>query len=289
MQQPWAVNDLRQAAGPTDDASSDPRIPGSIERALRIYTEALRAAFPERVYAVSLYGSLALGGFSERTSDIDFVTVMVGHVTEDDQAAIRALHRDILHADRWMSRLDGEYVELDQIRQGELDAPALFVEHGKLAGRREVSRVGWLTLTRYGIGVVGPPPATFAPEVAWPDLEREMWYNLHGYWMPRAQSRLLFLSSLWVAFAVLTLCRIVYTLDSRTVTSKPAAAAYALGVLPTEWHRLIREALRLHGDPAAPSLYRSCLARASEVRRFIRATVKYCEGRYGQGMAYAVD
>lgn len=289
MRQPWAVNDLRQAAGPTEDTSSDPRIPVSIERALRIYTETLRAAFPERVYAVSLYGSAALGGFSERTSDIDFLTVMVGHVTEEDQATIRALHRDILHADRWVSRLDGEYVELDQIRQGELDAPALFVEHGNLAGRREVSRAGWLTLSRYGIGVVGPPPATFVPEVAWPDLEREMWYNLHEYWMPRARSRLLFLSSIWVAFAVLTLCRIVYTLDYRTVTSKPAAAAYALGILPVEWHRLIREALRLHDGPAAPPLYRSHLARASEARRFIRTTVKYCDARYGRGAAYAVD
>lgn len=263
-----------------DSLLLDPRIPANLRPVLRVYVDALHQMFPERIYALSLYGSLALGGFVERTSDIDFLTVMVGQISEDDQAAIRTLHQKLCRVDRRAHRLDGEYTELEQIETGERDTPCLFVAHGILTGRREVSKAGWMTLLQCGVSVIGPEPATFIPDVPWEDLEQEMWKNLHAYWSPKAASRWLFLSSAWVAFAVLTLCRILYTMDRHTVISKPAAAEYALGVLPVEWHRLIHEALRLHTGEPRLSLYISRIARASEVRRFVRAVVQLCSEQF---------
>ncbi len=275
-----AVNDSTDASGLPDGTLSDSRLPADLLPVLGAYVDALHAAFPERVYALSLYGSLALGGFVKRTSDIDFVTVMVGQISEDDQLVIRTLHRALCHVSRWASRLDGEYVELDQIEAGELDTPCLFVADGSLAGRREVSKAGWLTLLQCGVSVIGPEPAAFIPDVPWADLEQEMWSNLNFYWLPKANSRWLFLSSAWVAFAVLTLCRILYTMGRHSVTSKPAAAQYAQGILPDKWHRLIREALRLHSGEPGLSLYVSRFGRAAETRRFVHAIVQLCSERF---------
>jgi hypothetical protein len=264
----------------SDGALPDSRVPACLRNALHVYVTALRATFPERVYALSLYGSLALGGFVERASDIDFLTVMVGQISEDDQLAIKTLHQKLRRVDSWASRLDGEYAELDQIEAGGLDTPCLFVASGSLAGRREVSKVGWLTLVQCGISVIGPEPAAFIPDVPWVDVEQEMRNNLGVYWAPKADSRWLFLSSAWVAFAVLTLCRILYTMDRHAVTSKPAAAQYALRILPAQWHPLIREALRVHSGEPRLSLYMSRVARASETRRFVRAIVQLCGERF---------
>lgn len=275
-----AVNDNTDASGLPDGTLSDSRLPADLLPVLGAYVDALHAAFPERVYALSLYGSLALGGFVKRTSDIDFVTVMVGQISEDDQLVIRALHRALCHVSRWASRLDGEYVELDQIEAGELDTPCLFIADGRLAGRREVSKAGWLTLVQCGISIIGPGPATFVPDISWADLEQEMCYDLGAYLAPKADSRWLFLSSAWVTFAVLTLCRILYTMDRHAVASKPAAAEYALGILPDKWHRLIREALRLHSGEPGLSLYMSRVVRAGETRRFVRAIVQLCSERF---------
>jgi len=254
----------------------DARIPARLRPALGAYVDSLHEAFPDRVYAVSLYGSLALGGFVERASNIDFLTVMVGQISEDDQIVIKTLHQQLRRVDRWASRLDGEYAELDQIEAGELDTPCLFVADGSLAGRREVSKAGWLTLVQCGITVIGPEPAAFIPNVPWADLQQEMAYNLDVYWAPKAASRWLFLSSAWVAFAVLTLCRILYTMDNHAVTSKSAAAEYALGILPAEWHQLIHEALRVHTREPRLSLYMSRVTRARETRRFVQAIVQLC-------------
>jgi predicted nucleotidyltransferase len=274
------ANDTPGAFGPSDGALPDSRVPACLRNALHVYVTALRATFPERVYAVSLYGSLALGGFVERSSNIDFLTVMVGQISEEDQLAIKTLHQKLRHLDPWASRLDGEYAELDQIEAGELDTPCLFVAGGSLAGRREVSKADWLTLVQCGISVIGPEPAAFIPDVPWVDLEQEMCNNLGVYWAPKADSRWLFLSSAWVAFAVLTLCRILYTMDRHAVKSKQGAAEYALGILPEEWHRLIREALRVHSSEPGLSLYMSRVARASETRRFVRAIVQLCSERF---------
>lgn len=271
-----------QAPEARDDRPYDARIPGELFPLLRTYVDALHTCFPERVYALSLYGSLALGDFVQRISDIDFLTVMVGPISEDEQTVIKTLHQELRPADRWAARMDGEYAELEQIEAGEFDAPCLFVADGRLAGRRDVNKAGWLTLIQHGISIIGPEPAAFIPDVLWADLEQEMWTNLYGYWLPKADSRWLFLSSTWVAFAVLTLCRIVYTMERHTVTSKSAAAAYARDALPTEWDRLIREAERLRsGTPGLP-LYRSRFARAQETRSFVRAVVQLCEDRFGR-------
>jgi hypothetical protein len=258
----------------------DSRIPARLCPALGAYVYALHEAFPERVYALSLYGSLALGGFVERTSNIDFLTVMVGQISEDDQLAIKALHQQLRRVDRWTSRLDGEYAELNQIEAGELDIPCLFVAHGSLAGRCEVSKVSWLTLVQCGISVIGPEPAAFIPDVPWADLEQEMCYDLDVYWAPKAASRWLFLSSAWVAFAVLTLCRILYTMDRHAVTSKPTAAEYALGILPAEWHHLIHEALRVHTSEGGRSFYATRVERAVATRRFVLMAVELCHDRH---------
>jgi hypothetical protein len=272
-----------EATEARDDALTDARIPDELRPILRTYVDALHASFPERVYAVSLYGSLALGDFALRVGDIDFLTVMVGRISEDDQAVIKALHQKLRSAGRWASRMDGEYAELGQIAAGELSAPCLFVADGQLAGRREVSKAGWLTLLQSGISVIGPEPVAFIPDVPWIDLEQEMWTNLYVYWLPKADSRWLFLSSTWVTFAVLTLCRILYTMERHAVTPKSAAAAYALGALPVEWHRVIHEALRLRSDKPELPLYGSRVARAGETRRFIGMIVRLCEERFAEG------
>ncbi len=48
-------------------------------------------------------------------------------------------------------------------------------------------------------------------------------------------------------YAVLTMCRMLHTLEHGVIVSKPAAARWALETLPSEWHELIARALRRRG------------------------------------------
>ncbi|NOU75332.1 DUF4111 domain-containing protein [Paenibacillus sp. LMG 31458] len=45
--------------------------------------------------------------------------------------------------------------------------------------------------------------------------------------------------------AVLTLGKIAFTLEHRTIVTKDEGGYYLLEKLPSEWHRLVNEALRI--------------------------------------------
>ena len=49
------------------------------------------------------------------------------------------------------------------------------------------------------------------------------------------------------AYAVLTLCRILYSFRKGAIVSKPRAAKWAIEHLPEEWREIIRQALDIGG------------------------------------------
>jgi hypothetical protein len=86
--------------------------------------------------------------------------------------------------------------------------------------------------------------------------------NLERYWAPKARRRLLWLDERWVHFGVTTLARILYTLETGELASKPEAVAWLRPRLPEVDALLDR---------------RGRLSRAVAARRFVRARID--EGR----------
>ena len=65
-------------------------------------------------------------------------------------------------------------------------------------------------------------------------------------------------------YAVLTLCRSLYSHTHGTVVSKPKAAEWALSALPDRWHAVIAEALAANAGGSADSLDLNTIARFIE-------------------------
>src|SRR5689334_4701735 len=111
---------------------------------------------------VYLYGSLAVGDFTPHRSDIDVVVVTAGALTDEQAAALQALHTDL--AARWvpwgaelevsyipqpaLRRYDPATARYPSIQRGE----TLVVEQHDLGGiiQRHVLR-------EHGITLAGPP------------------------------------------------------------------------------------------------------------------------------------
>ncbi len=91
--------------------------------------------------------------------------------------------------------------------------------------------------------VVGPDPYTLIDPVD-PDAMRRAAATIAGTWLNQAQHDPAWLT--WLrsrrhqAFVVLTLCRLLYTLDTGTLASKPAAAQWAQKALGRRWVGLIK-------------------------------------------------
>ncbi|MGH2537958.1 MAG: aminoglycoside adenylyltransferase domain-containing protein [Candidatus Promineifilaceae bacterium] len=237
-----------------------------------------RAILGGRFVGLYLYGSLASGGFEPGRSDVDFLVVSDGPLPAELTPALQALHSR-LGADHpdWAARLEGSYIPRPALRRHD---PAqarhlhLAIEaNGQL--RLEAHASDWIfqrhILREQGVVLAGPPPATFIDPVGPADLRRAVLDILAEWWagMPADPAPLQGLG--YPAYAVLTMCRALYTLEHGALVTKAAAARWAQQALGPPWADLIGRALAGRPEDAAVSLaealdfIRFTLARSREV------------------------
>lgn len=194
-----------------------------------------------------LLGSLALGDFQPRTSDLDLLIVTHGALSDEIIAALRDLHQRFdQSASVWAARLDIIYIPQDVLREP-FPTGARFptVEWPGLLALAPLES-GWPiqrhTLREYGVVVSGPDPRALLGPVPPDDLRRASAATVEE-WHAQAHS-----DPEWVArlreashrtFVALTLCRLLYTLATGSAASKPAAARWVARTLAPRWSNLI--------------------------------------------------
>jgi hypothetical protein len=102
----------------------------------------------------------------------------------------------------------------------------------------------WMNVLASGRTLHGPTPTTFLPpitsEMLFEALVREVAYLRKEIAKPASKWRN---KRFYRAYAVLTLCRILYSSRFGDVVSKTRAGRWALQTLPSRWHSLIRSAM----------------------------------------------
>ena len=214
-----------------------------------------RAVLGTQLRAMYLSGSLALGDFSPGSSDIDFVVVTEAEVSEEAFDGLRALHTRFNAGDSpWATEVEAAYIPRADLRRYD---PA-HACHPHIQRGPEESLVwdqlasDWVLqrhiLRARGIVVAGPPPDTLIDPVSADEMRRAVAELMRVWWgmMPVDPAPLQRRG--YQAYAVLTMCRILSTLDEGTVASKPAAARWAQGALGGRWDGLIARALAWRKD-----------------------------------------
>src|SRR5206468_1611515 len=92
---------------------------------------------------------------------------------------------------------------------------------------------------------------------------------LHGWWTPTPTCRRWLDNPFYRSYAVLTMCRMHYTLQYGVVVSKPLAARWAEATLDARWRPLIQAALAWSSD-IVPDLRSSCVSCMAGGRRRLR-------------------
>lgn len=255
-------------------------VPDPIQPLLEMYVGLVEQTLPGFMEGLYLHGSIALGAFNQRFSDIDFITVGSRRCTDDDVEQLRVVHKKIASAyPQW--ELNGSYFQWSDLGKFEETVlPHSYHHDGVLypSGHYEANPVTWWVLKQHGLALLGPHPRALDFAVDWDVLIAGMRQNLNTYWVtftrhPRRMTWLFVDDG--VQWAVLGVLRQFYTFREGDITSKTGAGEYALAHLPVRWHRLVREAIRLQ-EQGGPSLYASRVARAAEAVRFLRYIIQEC-------------
>lgn len=227
-----------------------------VNELLRVLFADLQTILGEHLVGFYLDGSLATGDF-DSASDIDFVAVTDQDITGELFLALQAMH-DRLNRDPnpWAIQLEGSYISVKAIRRYEpRHAWHPNIERGsgerlKMVDHDECWAVHRAILRQCGIVLFGPPPESLIDPVTPDELRQAASIALTRWLAPLcdAPERITHLG--YQSYLVLTICRILYTLDHGAVKSKGTAAAWGQAHLDPDFRSLIAAAWheRLHSE-----------------------------------------
>ncbi len=232
-----------QASGPTMHQD----VNQIVAQVLAGVEDALGASF----IAMYLGGSLATGAFNPETSDIDFLVVTGSDVTDDLAARLRRAHDRITAGpSEWAKKLEGLYVPLDTLRTRRASTQCCaYLGVGGWFGAvpYQSDWILQLHLVReHGIVVAGPDPKVLIDPITPVDL-RDSCEAIMRDWEPLLDDREKF-DAEYQAYTVLTMCRMLYTLEHSAIIPKAAAAAWAKERYGSRWGALIDRAAAWRHD-----------------------------------------
>ena len=201
----------------------------------------------DQLVGMYLHGSLASGDFEPATSDVDFVVVTAGALPEPTIAELETLHMRLLDSGmEWAGKLEGTYLPreiLRHYRPSDALYPSLNEAKFYMGGHGSDWVIGSHILREHGLTLAGPPPQSLIDPVPPEALRQATRELLRQWWAPMLAQPERLRGSDYQAYAVLTMCRALYTLEHGAVVSKPVAARWAQKVLSEPRARLIEQAL----------------------------------------------
>ena len=240
------------------------RIPAEVSALLREVATRLPVVLGRNLVGVYLYGSLTQRAFDPARSDVDCIAVTRRDLSDAQFRRLEAWLARLARWNPWASRLQMTFLIRDEVLK--MNSRACLYQFGVLSrSGSDGNPIIWLNVLESGVRLYGERPESFVPEIT-PEVLSEALAREVGY---LREEMSLQPGSEWRdvpyyrAYAVLTLCRILYSHATGKVVSKRRAARWAVRRLPERWHALILRAL------AGDYEWLGTRATLSRIRRFI--------------------
>lgn len=194
-----------------------------------------------------LYGSLATGGFDLSRSDIDFVIITTGHLQPPTIEALESMHLALLESgNQWVKKLEGAYIPEAVIWRHNPHHPPVPTLN---EGRFYLGPLGsdWILqrkiLKDSHVAISGPVLDEMINEISTDELKDAVREVLYHWWVPMLKNPARLEDPGYQPYAVLSMCRSLYTLSTGELVSKQTAANWVQRSLLAEWSGLIGHAL----------------------------------------------
>ncbi len=233
------------------------RLPKEVTPLLTKMSEVLDRLFGINLVGFYVYGSVLEAAFDPAHSDVDCIAVTKRPLTDLEFRELNDWLHEAAATDPWVKRLQVSFLIKSSVLAEDKDACLLQFGVLKRSGS-DGNPIVWLDFFERGRTLRGAAPESFLPritpaifyqalvrEVAY--LQQQLCVRPDGAWRDRLSYRI---------YAVLTLCRILFSLRTGKVASKEHAARWAIDHLPEDWHDLIHQALE--GEASDIPIARLC-------------------------------
>jgi hypothetical protein len=213
-----------------------------------------RQVFGDKMAGFYLYGSLIWGDFDIVSSDIDTLCAITSEVTPEEIERLRIMHEEIANeSPLWRGRVEVHYASLDGLKHFRKDTSKM----GNISPGEPLHIIDagiewldeWYCVQEYAITLYGVDKVELIPHIEKSEFIQTICSYARSF---RERIKASKHSSYSQAYAILTLCRALYTVKNEKQVSKLAAARWAIDFLP-EYRNIISNALiwRHERDSAA--------------------------------------
>ena len=206
-----------------------------------------QAVLGNQFVGMVLYGSLASGDFNSETSDIDFLIVTSDALSDGKILELKTMHEDLWESNlKWSKKLEGRYLPKNEMRRHNPaypPRPCLNEEHFYLAHEESDWIIQRHIIREQGLVLAGPDPKTLIDPVTPSEINGAIAGYLREWWKPMLNRPARLDSSEYQSYAVLSMCRALYTLAHGTIASKPISARWAQQKFGERWAGIVDLAL----------------------------------------------
>ena len=209
----------------------------------------LQSVLGEQFVGLYLYGSLAAGDFNPLRSDIDFLVVTRTKLPAETLAALEKMHARITASGMaFARRLEGVYIPIALLPRYERESAVHpYLSCGGQFYPEAQQDSDWIIqrhiLREHGLIVAGPPIRPLIRPVQPDELRGAVRGFVREWWAPMLEKSERLHDREYQAYAILTFCRVLYTLHYGEIGSKPVSAHWAAQALGPHWQAVIARAL----------------------------------------------
>lgn len=203
----------------------------------------VRAALGEKLVGLYLAGSLVYGDFDVDHSDIDLLAATTADIDSADFDALQKVHHALINRHpRWSDRIEILYMSLAGLKTFRSERSQIAViSPGEPFNIKDAGRewlMNWYMMREQGRTLFGPPPESIIAPISMDEFIQSVREHAQAWrgWIDGVSYRKS------QAYAILTMCRTLYSLSTGKQGSKKQAAQWAAQELP-EWSALINSAL----------------------------------------------
>ncbi len=217
----------------------------------------VQAVLGEKLAGVYVFGSLVWGDFDPEISDIDLLAVIEAELSDQEFEALDQVQQVLVRAyPQWENRLEIAYISRQGLWEFKSRPATIAITSPGEPFHRKTADEDWLIngyiVQEKGVALYGPEAATLIPAISKSEYleavkkQAKAWYT----WIEHTRY-----SRPYQGYAILTMCRVLYTVRRGEQVSKKQAMEWArqayprwAGVIETAWQW--RKDYRLEGvDP----------------------------------------
>lgn len=214
---------------------------------LQQFVERVLAILGDNLIGIYLQGSHAVGD-ADKDSDCDVMVVIDQPLVKEKIPLLNAMHQRLYDEidGYWSKHLEGSYFPAHQLRKLTPNQPLLhYFDNGstelELSDHDNTQVVRWC-MREYGVTLYGKPVVELIDEVSAEVLKAEVRAVMVDWGRDLLAHPERFSGRWYQSFAVISYCRMLHTLATGRVHSKPAAVRWAMANLEAEWHDFINRA-----------------------------------------------